>query len=102
MVRPTAQEVEQYAISIGLKLSGEYFVDFYTSKGWCVGKSPMKDWKACVRTWKRMAAPSALMDVPRYDPEKIEKRRKELEAIKEKEWARRNGDPEDWEWTTER
>jgi hypothetical protein len=31
----------------------EEFVDFYTSKGWKVGKNPMKDWKAAVRTWAR-------------------------------------------------
>ena len=29
------------------------FIDFYTSKGWMVGKNKMKDWKAAVRTWER-------------------------------------------------
>ena len=29
------------------------FVDFYASKGWRVGKEPMKDWEAAVRTWER-------------------------------------------------
>lgn len=28
------------------------FVNFYTSKGWKVGKVPMKDWKAACRNWK--------------------------------------------------
>ena len=28
-------------------------MDFYASKGWKVGKNPMADWKACVRTWER-------------------------------------------------
>lgn len=27
--------------------------DYYESKGWKVGKSPMKDWKASVRTWEK-------------------------------------------------
>lgn len=31
----------------------EKFVDYYTSNGWRVGKSPMKDWKAAVRNWER-------------------------------------------------
>lgn len=31
----------------------ERFVDFYSSKGWKVGKSPMKDWRAAVRTWMK-------------------------------------------------
>ena len=28
------------------------FYDFYESNGWKVGKNPMKDWRACVRTWE--------------------------------------------------
>ena len=31
----------------------EAFVDFYTAKGWRVGKNPMKDWQAAVRTWEK-------------------------------------------------
>lgn len=30
---------------------GEKFFNFYTSKGWLVGKSKMKDWKAAARNW---------------------------------------------------
>jgi hypothetical protein len=29
------------------------FLNFYTSKGWMVGKNKMKDWKACVRSWEK-------------------------------------------------
>ena len=93
MIRPTAKEVEQYARSIGMKLDGNYFIDFYQSRGWCYGKTKMVDWKASVRLWKRNAAPSALIDLPVYDPAKIEKRKRELDEIKEREWARRQGDP---------
>ena len=28
------------------------FVDYYISNGWRVGKNPMKDWRATVRTWE--------------------------------------------------
>ena len=34
------------------------FIDFYESKGWMVGKTPMKDWKAACRNaekWERFA-----------------------------------------------
>ena len=34
------------------------FIDFYESKGWMVGKTPMKDWKAACRNaekWDRWA-----------------------------------------------
>lgn len=92
MIRPRPEEVEKYALEIGFKLNGSWFCDYYESKGWLIGKSPMKNWQAAVRTWKHKAAPSALLDVPRYDPEKIEKRKRELEEIREREWARRNGD----------
>jgi hypothetical protein len=51
-VKPTPGEVSVYASSIGFKLDGQYFCDSYESKGWLVGKSPMMDWRATVRTWK--------------------------------------------------
>jgi hypothetical protein len=51
-VKPTDQEVSEYAKSINFVLSGDDFVDFYESKGWLIGKNPMRDWKAAVRTWK--------------------------------------------------
>ena len=53
MTKPTPAEVKEYAKTIDFDLDGEGFVDFYQSKGWLVGKSPMKDWQAAVRTWKR-------------------------------------------------
>ena len=92
MTRPTPQEVQAYALTIGFKLNGDWFCDYYESKGWLVGRTPMKDWRAAVRTWKYKASPSALLDVPVYDHEKVEKRKKELEEIRDREWARRTGD----------
>ena len=35
------------------KVDIQKFYNFYESNGWKVGKNPMKDWKAAVRTWKR-------------------------------------------------
>lgn len=37
-------------------VDAERFVDFYSSKGWMVGKNKMKDWKAAVRNWGRKDA----------------------------------------------
>ena len=34
-------------------MNAQQFFDYYESKGWKVGKSPMKDWKASVRTWEK-------------------------------------------------
>lgn len=50
---PTLQQVTNYATEKGLTIDAERFVDFYESKGWKVGSSPMKDWKAAVRNWCR-------------------------------------------------
>ena len=50
---PTAADVEAYCMERGNRVDAERFVDFYTSKGWKVGKEPMKDWKAAVRTWEK-------------------------------------------------
>lgn len=51
--RPTVEEVAAYCRERGNSVDAERFVDFYASKGWNVGNQPMKDWKACVRTWER-------------------------------------------------
>lgn len=50
---PTVAEVAEYCRERQNTVDPQTFVDFYASKGWMVGKSPMKDWKACVRTWER-------------------------------------------------
>jgi hypothetical protein len=50
--KPTPSEVTEYAKSIGFTLNGQYFCDSYEKKGWMIGRSPVKSWKACVKTWK--------------------------------------------------
>lgn len=48
---PTLEEVENYVRERGASVDAQKFIDFYMSKGWMIGKNPMKDWKAAVRTW---------------------------------------------------
>ena len=50
---PTLEEVKEYCKERGNKVDPERWFDYYTSNGWKVGKNPMKDWKAAVRTWER-------------------------------------------------
>lgn len=50
-IPPTVDEVRAYCIEKGYALDADRFVDFYTSNGWKVGRNPMKDWRAAVRTW---------------------------------------------------
>ena len=51
--KPTIEEVRAYCLERKNNVDPEQFVDFYSAKGWKVGNSPMKDWKACVRTWEK-------------------------------------------------
>lgn len=53
---PTQEEVERYAKERGETVDAARFVDFYASKGWKVGREPMKDWKAALRNWTRRDA----------------------------------------------
>lgn len=50
---PTVDEVAAYCGERNNRIDPQTFVDFYASKGWVVGKSKMKDWKAAVRTWEK-------------------------------------------------
>lgn len=57
-----AEYAQQFAAGKGLDLTAldfdpERFVDFYAQKGWMVGRSHMKDWKATVRNWLRTSKP---------------------------------------------
>lgn len=52
-IRPTAEQINEYSKEIGFTLDGSQFIDHYEARGWLIGKNPMKDWKAAVRTWKR-------------------------------------------------
>ena len=51
---PTYDEVETYCRERENGIDAIEFVDFYTTNGWKQkGGNPIKDWKACVRTWER-------------------------------------------------
>ena len=50
--KPTIEQIDAYIKEKKLHFDAEGFFDYYESKGWLVGKSPMKDWKAACRTWE--------------------------------------------------
>lgn len=56
---PSAAEVREYCRERENAVDAESFVDFYAAKGWKVGNSPMKDWKAAVRTWEKRESRAA-------------------------------------------
>ncbi len=51
--KPSVDELQQYITDSKFNIDAQHFFDYYESKGWLVGKSPMKDWKATVRNWNR-------------------------------------------------
>lgn len=53
-VVPTVLEVAEYCVERNNGIDAESFVDYYTANGWVQGAGkPIKDWRACVRTWER-------------------------------------------------
>ena len=50
--KPSLEELELYCVERKNKVDIIKFFNFYESNGWKVGKNPMKDWRACVRTWE--------------------------------------------------
>ena len=51
-VPPSLEEIDSYCRERGNQVNARRFMDFYTSNGWRIGKVPMKDWKAAVRSWE--------------------------------------------------
>lgn len=52
-VTPSIEEIKEYCGERKNDVDANRFFNFYESKGWMVGKSKMKDWKAAVRTWEK-------------------------------------------------
>ena len=51
---PTLKEVNQYITEKGYsQINGEQFINHYEAADWFRGKTKIKDWKACLRTWNK-------------------------------------------------
>lgn len=53
---PSLEDVQRYVGERGSRVDPQGFIDFYAAKGWKIGKTPMKDWKAACRNaehWER-------------------------------------------------
>ena len=51
--KPTLEEVQAYCQERNNNVDAQKWYDYYSANGWKVGKNPMKDWKAAIRTWER-------------------------------------------------
>jgi hypothetical protein len=56
---PTLQEVQTLCNERKNSVDAEKFHSYYEANGWRVGRNPMKDWRAAVRTWERNDANNA-------------------------------------------
>ncbi len=52
-VKPSIEEVVAYCKEQKNGIDGEAFWYFYESKGWKIGKNPMKKWKMAIATWEK-------------------------------------------------
>lgn len=68
--KPLIEEVIAYCHERGNNVDPENFFNFYESKGWMIGRTPMKDWKAAVRTWEQRDMNSRTR--PAHQPKKQE------------------------------
>jgi hypothetical protein len=60
MIKPDLPTLTAFMLEKGgTPAMAETMFDFYASKGWLVGKSPMKDWNAAARKWIRENPPNA-------------------------------------------
>jgi hypothetical protein len=49
---PTLEEVTAYCLERRRGVDPKRWHNFYEAKGWMIGKTKMKDWRAAVRTWE--------------------------------------------------
>jgi hypothetical protein len=52
-IEPTYNDILEYCSERKNGVDVNKFLNFYSAKGWFVGKNKMIDWKACVRTWEK-------------------------------------------------
>jgi len=66
---PLFEEVKAYCQERRNNVDSQNFVNFYESKGWMVGKTKMKDWRAAVRTWEARNKTGTVDNTPRQKPD---------------------------------
>jgi len=52
-IPPSLYEVSEYISLNTFGLDAQWFIDYYSARGWMVGRYKMKDWQAAIRTCER-------------------------------------------------
>ena len=58
------EQVAEYVRSRDSSVDPQGFIDFYEAKGWLIGKTPMKDWKARLLVRQLPYLPGQLLQLP--------------------------------------
>lgn len=66
-IPPDINQVKKYCQERNNNVDADKWFDFYSSKGWMIGKNKMVDWKSAVRTWEKNEKKSGLSK--KYDYE---------------------------------
>jgi len=80
-IKPTLEEIKAYCAERRNTVSPEKFLDYYEANGWRVGRNPMKDWRAAVRTWEKNEAAFAPKTPRDFEKEDAERRKRTLEKV---------------------
>lgn len=80
-VKPSLEDVKAYCLERQNSVDAEAFLAFYDSNGWRVGRNPMKDWRAAVRTWEKNSFAKSKAD---QDEKAIEKKWRDHNASVDK------------------
>lgn len=89
---PTLEEVQAYVSERHSPVVAQEFIDFYAAKGWMVGKTPMKDWKAACRNaekWDRWDKPAGTDKAAGFKPGKKPVPEQDQRALESMERLRR-------------
>lgn len=78
--KPTLAQVEAYCAERDKGVDASKWFAYYESNGWRVGRNPMRDWKAAVRTWEG----NGFNAQPRAGPATQTARQKQRDAAMER------------------
>ena len=86
-IKPSTEEVFEYMVEKEFefaKIESQKFINFFESKGWKVGKNPMKSWKSAVANWMKFYYERNKIQTPKIS--KLEKIQKSHETLENTDW----------------
>lgn len=72
-IPPSIEEVRAYCKERNNGIDAERFWHYYNSKGWKIGKEPMKKWQSAVITWEKQDAKSTVNSTDNHIQQAIER-----------------------------